>query len=58
MAKGIIKIAVVGVGNCFSSLYQGFEYYKDAHQDHIPGIMFANFIEWLLPEQHQSGGRI
>jgi myo-inositol-1-phosphate synthase len=37
-----IKIAVAGVGNCFSSLYQGFEYYKDADQDSIPGIMFAN----------------
>lgn len=37
-----IKIAVVGVGNCFSSLYQGFEFYKNADQDDIPGIMFAN----------------
>jgi myo-inositol-1-phosphate synthase len=37
-----IKIAVAGVGNCFSSLYQGFEYYKDADQDSIPGIMFAS----------------
>jgi myo-inositol-1-phosphate synthase len=26
MAK--IKIAVVGIGNCFSALYQGLEYYK------------------------------
>jgi myo-inositol-1-phosphate synthase len=37
-----IKIAVAGVGNCFSSLYQGFEYYKNADQDNIPGIMFAS----------------
>ena len=37
-----IKVAVVGVGNCFSSLYQGLEYYKDKEQDNIPGIMFAN----------------
>lgn len=36
-----IKIAVAGVGNCFSSLYQGFEYYKNADQETIPGIMFA-----------------
>lgn len=37
-----IKIAVVGVGNCFSSLYQGLEYYKNSDSEHIPGIMFAN----------------
>ncbi len=38
---GKIKIAVVGAGNCFSSLYQGLEYYK-LHQDStIPGVMWA-----------------
>jgi myo-inositol-1-phosphate synthase len=36
-----IKVAVVGVGNCLSSLYQGLEYYKDHDEDNIPGIMFA-----------------
>lgn len=40
-----IRIAVVGVGNCFSSLYQGLEYYKDHDEDAdgmpIPGIMFS-----------------
>lgn len=40
--KKVIKIAVAGVGNCFSSLYQGLEYYKDADQENIPGIMFAD----------------
>lgn len=39
---GNIKVAVVGVGNCFSALYQGLEYYKDNTDEHIPGIMFAN----------------
>lgn len=37
-----IKIAVVGAGNCFSSLYQGFAYYKNADQSDIPGVMFAD----------------
>lgn len=37
-----IKVAVVGAGNCFSSLYQGFEYYKNADGSSIPGIMFAD----------------
>lgn len=41
-SKQTIKIAVAGVGNCFSSLYQGFHYYKDADQDNIPGIMFSS----------------
>lgn len=36
-----IKVAVVGVGNCLSSLYQGLEYYKDHDEDNIPGIMFS-----------------
>lgn len=35
-----IKVAVVGVGNCCSSLYQGVDYYKDHDETNIPGIMF------------------
>lgn len=36
-----IKVAVIGVGNCFSSLYQGLEYYKDTDPENgiIPGVM-------------------
>jgi myo-inositol-1-phosphate synthase len=40
-----IKVAVVGIGNCFSALYQGLEYYKDHDEDSegssIPGVMFS-----------------
>jgi myo-inositol-1-phosphate synthase len=36
-----IKIAVVGAGNCFSSLYQGLEYYKHHDDTSIPGVMWA-----------------
>jgi len=37
-----IKIAVAGVGNCFSALYQGFFYYKN-HLDNItPGLMYKD----------------
>lgn len=38
---GKIKIALVGVGNCASSLVQGREYYKniDANDPLIPGLM-------------------
>ncbi len=34
-----IKIAVVGVGNCASSLLQGIEYYKDKGPEDAVGIM-------------------
>lgn len=37
-----IKIAVVGVGNCFSALYQGFAYYQKHQREAVPGLMFAD----------------
>jgi len=41
---GSIRVAIVGVGNCASSLVQGVEYYKDAATDQfIPGLMHAQF---------------
>lgn len=40
MAKKKIKIAIVGIGNCASSLVQGLTYYKDAKKgDTIVGLM-------------------
>lgn len=39
-----IKVAVVGVGNCASSLIQGIHYYKDVKDDEfVPGVMHVNF---------------
>ena len=39
-----IRVAIVGVGNCASSLVQGVTYYKDAKdEDKIPGLMHNNF---------------
>ena len=38
-----IRIAVIGAGNCASSLVQGIEYYKNAKEtDFIPGVMHIN----------------
>ncbi|HLB61624.1 MAG TPA: inositol-3-phosphate synthase [Actinomycetota bacterium] len=35
-----VRLAIVGVGNCASSLVQGLEYYKDASaKDSVPGLM-------------------
>lgn len=40
---GKIRVAIIGVGNCASSLVQGVEYYKNAGDDEfIPGLMHAN----------------
>jgi len=38
-----IRVAIVGVGNCASSLVQGVEFYKDASEtDFVPGLMHVN----------------
>ena len=44
MASGKkVRVAVIGVGNCASSLVQGVHYYKDAKQeDFVPGLMHVN----------------
>ncbi|HZD16660.1 MAG TPA: inositol-3-phosphate synthase [Actinomycetota bacterium] len=38
-----VRLAIVGVGNCASSLVQGLEYYKDADPgDQVPGLMHVD----------------
>ncbi len=38
-----VRAAIIGVGNCASSLVQGIEYYRNASDtDFIPGLMHAN----------------
>jgi len=38
-----IRVAIIGVGNCASSLVQGIEFYKQAGtKDFIPGVMHVN----------------
>ncbi len=40
---GKINVAVIGVGNCCSSLIQGLHYYKDAKEDEfVPGLMHVD----------------
>ncbi|MBA4420695.1 MAG: inositol-3-phosphate synthase [Anaerolinea sp.] len=49
-----VRVAIIGVGNCASSLVQGVEYYKNAvDTDRVPGLMHVNLagyhirdIEW------------
>jgi len=39
-----IRVAIVGVGNCASSLVQGIEYYRDADpSERVPGLMHVQF---------------
>jgi myo-inositol-1-phosphate synthase len=41
---GSIRVAIIGVGNCASSLVQGVHYYRDAAPDQaIPGLMHVQF---------------
>ena len=38
-----IRVAIIGVGNCASSLVQGIQYYKNANEsDRVPGVMHVN----------------
>ncbi len=38
-----VRVAIVGVGNCASSLVQGIQYYKDADPDvRVPGLMHVD----------------
>jgi myo-inositol-1-phosphate synthase len=42
-----VRIAIVGVGNCASSLVQGLEYYKDADPtEKVPGLMHVALGEY------------
>jgi len=41
---GSVRVAIVGVGNCASSLVQGVEYYRNADpNERVPGLMHVNF---------------
>jgi myo-inositol-1-phosphate synthase len=41
---GSVRVAIVGVGNCASSLVQGVEYYADAEPGgRVPGLMHVQF---------------
>jgi myo-inositol-1-phosphate synthase len=41
---GSVRVAIVGVGNCASSLVQGVEYYRNADPaERVPGLMHVDF---------------
>lgn len=43
MGQKKVRVAIIGVGNCASSLIQGLEYYKNTPDDaEVPGLMHVN----------------
>ncbi len=48
---GSVRVAIVGVGNCASSLVQGVEYYKDADPaGNVPGLMHVTFGDYHVSD--------
>ena len=46
-----VRVAIVGVGNCASSLVQGLEYYKDADDAaRVPGLMHVRFGDYHVSD--------
>jgi myo-inositol-1-phosphate synthase len=48
---GSVKVAIVGVGNCATSLIQGVEYYKNAPAgSSVPGLMHVKFGDYHVSD--------
>ncbi len=48
---GSVRVAIVGVGNCASSLVQGVEYYRNADpHDRVPGLMHVTFGDYHVSD--------
>ncbi len=51
MGSHPIRVAVVGVGNCASSLVQGVEYYRNADpSSRVPGLMHVQFGDYHVSD--------
>src|ERR1044071_6790233 len=41
--SGKVRVALIGIGNCASSLVQGVEFYRNAPEgESVPGLMHVN----------------
>src|SRR5512146_2813986 len=46
-----VRVAIIGVGNCASSLVQGVHFYKDAADaDRVPGLMHVNLAGYHISD--------
>jgi len=51
MGSHPIRVAIVGVGNCASSLVQGVEYYRNADPaSRVPGLMHVQFGDYHVSD--------
>ncbi len=51
MSGNPIRVAIIGVGNCATSLIQGVEYYKDADPEtKVPGLMHVQFGKYHVQD--------
>ena len=49
MASKKVRVAIIGVGNCASSLVQGVHYYRNAKEtDTVPGLMHVKLGEYHI----------
>src|SRR4029450_955198 len=52
-----VRLAIVGAGNCASSLVQGLEYYKDADpSDTVPGLMHVDLGGYHIRDVELAAG--
>jgi myo-inositol-1-phosphate synthase len=48
---GSVRVAIVGVGNCATSLIQGVQYYQDADPaGNVPGLMHVKFGDYHVSD--------
>ncbi len=51
MSKKKVRVAIIGVGNCASSLVQGVHYYKDTPEDKtVPGLMHVSLAGYHVSD--------
>ncbi|WKD62252.1 Inositol-3-phosphate synthase [Corynebacterium ciconiae DSM 44920] len=49
--SGEVRVAIVGVGNCATSLIEGVEFYKNARDtDDVPGLMHVRFGDYHVKD--------
>ena len=57
LRDGKVRVAIVGVGNCASSLVQGVQYYRDAKaDDFVPGLMHVDLGGYHIRDIEFVGG--
>ncbi|MDR3574846.1 MAG: inositol-3-phosphate synthase [Anaerolineaceae bacterium] len=52
-----VRVAIIGVGNCASSLIQGVHFYRDAAEtDRVPGLMHVNLGGYHISDIEFTAG--